>query len=139
MKIFLDTNVILDLILKRQPFFDEVAKIMTLAELNNIQLYVSSITIVNANYISCKFADKLKVLESIKLIRMTFNIASVSETEIDKALFSNFTDFEDAVQYFSASKNNCNYIITRDNKDFRHSEIPVLAPTEFIKIVHNKL
>ncbi|MDI5896612.1 type II toxin-antitoxin system VapC family toxin [Flavobacterium yafengii] len=132
MKLFLDANVVLDLILKRQPFFDNIAKIITVAENKNYKLYISSVTFVNVNYIACKFADKKNVLESLKMLRIVFDVLSVSETEIDKALYSKFNDFEDAVQHYCALKYNCNYIITRDLKDFKNSEIPVMTPTEFL-------
>ena len=132
MKLFLDANVVLDLILKRQPFFDNIAKIITVAENKNYKLLISSVTFVNVNYIACKFADKKNVLESLKMLRIVFDVLSVSETEIDKALYSKFNDFEDAVQHYCALKNNCNYIITRDLKDFKNSEIPVMTPTEFL-------
>lgn len=132
MKLFLDANVVLDLILKRQPFFDNIAKIITVAENKSHKLYVSSVTFVNVNYIACKYTDKKKVIESLKMLRILFDVLSVSEIEIDKALFSNFNDFEDAVQHYCAVKNNCDYIITRDLKDFKNSEIPVMTPAEFL-------
>jgi predicted nucleic acid-binding protein len=137
MKLFLDANVILDLVLKRQPFFDNIAKIITIAESKNFKLYISSVTFVNVNYIACKFTDKNTVLERLKMSRIVFDVLSVSETEIDKALFSNFNDFEDAVQHYCALKNDCDYIITRDLKDFKNSEIPVMTPTEFLVSLKN--
>lgn len=132
MKLFIDANVVLDLMLKRQPFFDNIAEIVTIAENKNFTLYLSSVTFVNVNYIACKLTDKKNVSESLKKLRVLFDVLSVSETEIDKALYSNFNDFEDAVQHYCALKNNCNYIITRDLKDFKNSEIPALTPTEFL-------
>jgi predicted nucleic acid-binding protein len=136
MKLFLDANVILDLILKRQPFFDNIAKIITVAEHKNYKLYISAVTFVNVNYIACKFADTKNVLESLKMLRVVFDILSVSETEIDKALYSKFNDFEDAVQHYCALKSNCNFIITRDLKDFKNSEIPIMTPAEFLISIH---
>lgn len=132
MKLFIDANVVLNLILKRQPFFDNIAEILTVAENKNYTLCLSSVTFVNVNYIASKFTDKKNVLESLKKLRILFDVLSVSETEIDKALYSNFNDFEDAVQHYCALKNNCDYIITRDSKDFKNSEIPALTPTEFL-------
>lgn len=132
MKLFLDANVVLDLILKREPFFDNIAEIVTIAENKKFTLCLSSVTFVNVNYIACKFTDKKNVLESLKKLRILFDVLSVSEVEIDKALFSNFNDFEDAVQHYCALKNNCDYIITRDSKDFKNSEIPTFTPTEFL-------
>jgi predicted nucleic acid-binding protein len=97
MKLFLDANVVLDLILKRQPFFVPIAEIVTIAESKNFTLCLSSVTFVNVNYIACKFTDKKNVSESLKKLRILFDVLTISETEIDKALYSNFNDFEDAV------------------------------------------
>lgn len=135
MRLFLDTNVILDLILNRQPFFDDIAKIVTLSEKGKHKLVTSSVSFVNCNYILGRSIKKEKVTENLKIARLIFDIIDVSQTDIDKSLNSDFEDFEDGVQYYSALRNNCNYIITRDNKDFKHSEIPVLAPSEFLKIL----
>lgn len=137
MKLFFDTNVILDLILKRELFFDDIDKILAISETDNrIKLYVSSLTIVNANYIACRFASKERVLESLKLLRLVFEILEVSVKEIDHALYSNFNDFEDAVQHYTALKMKCDYIITRDLNDFRNSKIPILSPPEFLNIIN---
>ena len=138
MKLFFDTNVILDIILKTELYFNDAAKILSYSKQNNIMLYVSTLSIVNANYISCKFADKYKVLESLKMLRLAFKVLKVSEKEIDYALYSNFNDFEDAVQYFTALSKNCDYIITRDIKDFKNSKIPTLTPSQFLAIIQNK-
>ena len=132
MKLFFDANVVLDLILKRQPFFDYIAEIVTIAENKKFTLCLSSVSFVNVNYIACKFTDKKNVLESLKKLRILFDVLPVSEVEIDKALFSNFNDFEDAVQHYCALKYNCDYIIRRESKDFKNSEIPTLTPTEFL-------
>ena len=132
MKIFLDANVILDLILTREPFYDDIAKIVTFAENKNYKLCISSVTFVNVNYIACKFVDKNNVIEILKRLRIILDVLNVSEIEIDKALHSNFNDFEDAVQHYCALKYKCTYIITRDLKDFKNSEIPVMSPKEFL-------
>lgn len=132
MKLFIDANIILDLILKREPFFDNIAELLTLAENKNYTLCLSSVTFVNVYYIACKFTDKKNVLESLKKLRILFDVLSVSEVEIDKALYSKFNDFEDAVQHYCALKYKCDYIITRDLKDFKNSEIQVMTPIEFL-------
>lgn len=132
MKLFIDANVVLDLILKRYPFFDNIAEILTVAENKSYTLCLSSITFVNVNYIACKFTDKKNVLESLKKLRILFDVLIVSDAEIDKALYSKFNDFEDAVQHYCALKYKCDYIITRDLKDFKNSEIPVMTPIEFL-------
>ena len=132
MKLYLDTNVILDLILNRKPFFDDIARIVTLYEMRKCKLYTSSVSIVNCNYILGKNIDRKEVISNLKILRSFCGILEVSELEIDKSLHSNFKDFEDAVQYYACLKNNCDFIITRDLKDFKNSEISVMTPAEFL-------
>jgi predicted nucleic acid-binding protein len=132
MKLYLDTNVILDLILNRAPFFDDIARIITLYEMGICTLFTSSVSIVNCNYILGKNIDRKEVIDNLKILRSFCSILPVSELEIDKSLNSNFKDFEDAVQYYTCIKNECNFIITRDLKDFKNSEIPAITPTEFL-------
>lgn len=132
MRLYLDTNVILDLILNRAPFFDDIARIITLYEMGECELFTSSVSVVNCNYILGKNIDRKQVIDNLKILRSFCSILTVSELEIDKSLNSNFKDFEDAVQYFTCIKNDCNFIITRDLKDFKNSEIPAITPAEFL-------
>lgn len=132
MRLYLDTNVILDLILNRSPFFDDIARIITLYEMGECELFTSSVSIVNCNYILGKNIDRKQVIDNLKILRSFCSILTVSELEIDKSLNSNFKDFEDVVQYFTCIKNDCNFIITRDIKDFKNSEIPAITPAEFL-------
>lgn len=101
MRLYLDTNVILDLILNRSPFFDDIARIITLYEMGECELFTSSVSIVNCNYILGKNIDRKQVIDNLKILRSFCSILTVSELEIDKSLNSNFKDFEDAVQYFT--------------------------------------
>lgn len=136
MKLYLDTNVILDLILQRFPFFDDIARIVTLCEKDECALYTSSVSFVNCNYILSKNIEKKRVLENLKILSTFCTILSVGENEINKSLVSNFDDFEDAVQYFTSLKNNCDYIITRDKYDFKNAQIPAMSPTEFLASIN---
>ena len=135
MKLFLDTNIILDLLVPREPFVNEISKIITLAENGKCQLFVSSTTMINCNYVLEKISEKKKIMEVFKKFRIICSILKVDEMEIDKAIFSNFSDFEDAVQYFCALHNTCDFIITRDKKGFKNIDIPTFTPVEFIHSV----
>ncbi|KAF2509837.1 type II toxin-antitoxin system VapC family toxin [Flavobacterium foetidum] len=132
MKLYLDTNVILDLILNRAPFFDDIARIVTLYEMGKCELFTSSVSIVNCNYILGKNIDSKQVIDNLKILRSFCSVLTVSELEIDQSLNSDFKDFEDAVQYYACLKNDCNFIITRDIKDFKSSPIPAISPAEFL-------
>ena len=130
--LFLDTNILVDLFEKRHPFFNEIVENSSLAEDNQFKLVASSISFVNAFYILSKKIDKTLILESLKKYRILCEISAIDELVIDKSLFSNLSNFEDAVQYYSAINAKCDILITRNEKDFKNSEIPVMSPKEFL-------
>ena len=132
MNIFLDTNVLIDLIDKREPFYNEIAIITSLAENKKVKLAASSLSFVNAVYVISRNIEEKIVLEALKKFRIICEVSNIDEIVIDKSLISNFDDFEDAVQYFSAVHHQSEVILTRNKKDFKNSEIPVMTPTEFL-------
>ncbi|RZK12691.1 MAG: PIN domain-containing protein [Flavobacterium sp.] len=137
-RLFLDTNVMLDLLCEREPHYNSVAKIIMLKENGEIQLTVSSLSFVTCHYIMSKITDKKTVSEVLKKFRIVCEVSEVDESNIDKSLFSKFNDFEDAVQYYSALKSKSDIIITRNGKDFSQSEIPVLSAEEFLSSINKK-
>ena len=132
-KLFLDTNVVLDLLGERVPFYTSAAKIATLADKEKIQLVTSALTFATVNYILSKYEGQQKAKEKLRKFKVLTTICSLDETIIEKGLNSNFNDYEDALQYFSALKSECDMLITRNGKDFKLSEIPVFTPDEFLK------
>ena len=137
-RLFLDTNVMLDLLCERRPHYDSVAKIIMLKENSEVELVVSSLSFVTCHYIMSKITDKKTVSEVLKKFRIICEVADVDESNIDKSLFSKFTNFEDAVQYYSALKSKSDSIITRNAKDFNLSEIPILSAEEFLSSINKK-
>ena len=131
-RLFLDTNIVLDLLWHRLPFFDGIAKIATLAEQQTLTLYVSALSFANAHYILSKIEGKSKASERLRQFRLLVNIISLDSTDIEKGLNAGFTDFEDALQYFSALKCSCHIILTRNAKDFKESLIPVMTAEEYL-------
>jgi predicted nucleic acid-binding protein len=132
MNLFIDTNVLIDLIDKREPFYKDIAIIFSLAENKKFKLATSSLSFVNTFYVVSKSVSGLLVLDALKRIRIVCAISNIDEIVVDQSLISNFNDFEDAVQYFSALHHKCDIIITRNKKDFKNSEIPVMTPIEFL-------
>ena len=132
MKVFLDTNVVIDLIISRNPFYKDIAEIVKIAEKKEVKLYTSSLSFVNTFYVASKVNAKGLVIESLKKFRIICDVTIIDELNIDKSLLSDFEDFEDAVQYNSAFYHDCEYIITRDKKGFKNSKITVMTPDEFL-------
>ncbi len=136
--IFLDTNVALDLLGEREPFYNSVAKIASLADKREIQLVVSALTWSTIYYLLTKFEDKELVKEKIRKFKVITETSDLTDKIIEKGLASKFSDFEDSLQYYCAVENNCNALITRNGKDFKESSIPVLSPDEYLTSLKNK-
>jgi predicted nucleic acid-binding protein len=137
-KLFLDTNVVIDLLGEREPFYGAAAKIATLADKGTIQIYVSALTYSTTYYLLARFEDKEIVKEKIRKFKVIAETSDLIDKIVDKGLASKFSDFEDSLQYYCALKMDCNIIITRNGKDFKESDIPVLTPDEYLTRIKNK-
>jgi len=135
-RLFIDSDVLLDVLARREAFYPDSAGILSLAEMKKIRAYTSPIVIANLFYILRKIKSKRIALESIRKLRLFIGVLPVTESHIDKALASKFKDFEDAIQYFVSSDNGIEYIITRNKQDYKQSRILVFTPAEFLKLYH---
>ena len=132
--VFLDTNVILDFFLDKEPFADPAATILGMAVDKNIRAYVSPLTFSNCYYILRKFATHDKVIRKLSLLLSIISISKMTRETVIKALDSKFKDFEDALQYYSAEDyESVDVIITRNPKDYKHSNLAIMTPDSFIK------
>ena len=134
MKLFLDTNVILDLLGKREPFVKDAAAIVSLADKGAVSLVVSALSYSTTDYFLKKILSPSKSIENLRKFRTISEVVPLDDIIIDKSLNSNFSDFEDGLQYYSALKANCEFIITRNAKDFKQSDLTVLTPQEFLAL-----
>ena len=133
MKVLIDTNVMLDFILRREPYYANAAKINILSEKGYICGYISASAVTDIFYIVKKeLKNKDAVLVLIKNILKTIRIASVTESGIHEALELDWDDFEDSVQYIVGQSISADYIITRNSIDFAGSQIKVVSPDEFL-------
>ena len=133
-KVFIDSDVILDVALARKPFFPASKMILAMAENNFIIGNLSSNCIANIYYILRKLGGDIKAREFISNIVKYISVITINHQSVLKALKSKFSDFEDALQYYSALENQCEYIITRNIKDYKNSKINILLPEEFAKM-----
>ena len=136
-KIFLDTNIILDFLGEREGFYEASAKIMTLADKKKIQVYTSPSSISNVFYVLAKYENSKTALEKIRKFKLLCSMSVMDDEVVEKAIHSNFKDFEDAMQYFSALASNCNIIITRNEKDFKNAMIPVMNAESYLLSLRN--
>ena len=131
MRVLIDTNVILDVLLKRSPFYEAAIEVLKLSVREDIQEFVSASAITDIYYMR----DKAVVRELLKKLLLIVSVAGVSEEEIQKALELGWKDFEDSVQYSVALLNEMNGLITRNVKDYSSSEIQVWEPNQFLELV----
>lgn len=132
-RIFIDTNIMLDFLGERKPFYQPIAKIATLAEKEQLTMVVSPISFATVNYFLAKFENQKIAREKLRKFKIISEICSLNEQTIEKGLNSSIKDFEDALQYFSATESNCEIIITRNGKDFKESLLPIMTANEFLK------
>jgi predicted nucleic acid-binding protein len=132
-RLFLDTNVILDLLAHRDPHFDSIARLATLADQKKLALVSSPLSFTSVDFILNKYESEHSVRAKLRKFKIICEVGEVNEETIEKGLNSAFKDFEDAVQHYSALQANCSVIITRNAKDFKHSSIPVMTAEEYLK------
>jgi predicted nucleic acid-binding protein len=133
MRLFLDTNVVIDLLGERIPYYRAAALIATLADSGRVTIVVSSITYTTCDYVLSKYMGRDSVIHKLRQFKVISQVAAVDDAVIGRALQSDFPDFEDAVQYYSAMNAECGAIITRNPKHFKQSELPVMTPDEYLK------
>lgn len=134
MNLFLDTNVIIDMLEKREPFYHDTRILFRLCLESKLNFYVSSLSYTTIFYVLNKTISKKEVLNLLIKLNEFCTILAVDSSIIKKSISSDFNDFEDAVQYYSAkSYGKIEFIITRNKKDFIQSEIQVLTPKELLK------
>ncbi|MDE6787122.1 MAG: PIN domain-containing protein [Muribaculaceae bacterium] len=130
-RLFLDTNFVIDYFV-REDFQGDAEKILTIEKLGRTQFFISYLSVANFAYIMRKMpSEDLKLL--IKRICKSFIVISNTEAQIQRALELDAKDFEDSLQYQAAFDAGCDCIITRNEKDYVFSEIPVKSPATYLK------
>lgn len=136
MKVLFDTNVPLDVFLEREPFFEASAQAIGLAETGKIEGWICGTTVTTIFYLLAKQLSSQKATRHVREILKIFNVSIINRVVLEDALESNFTDYEDGVLYQSAIHANLEALITRNQKDFDESEIPVYSPTVFLEALN---
>ena len=137
-KIFIDTDVFLDTILKRKPHYEFSNKLIALCEQSEIDGFTSSLVIANIYYIVNKLTSHKEALQSISKIRSIIKVLPFTDKEICESINGGFRDFEDGVQYFISVNNKISHLITRNIKDFKKANISVLSPHGYLQSLNVK-
>lgn len=131
-KVLVDTNIVIDLLTKRKEFYKPASRLFTLSENNEIKLTISSLTFANTFYLISKELNATKAKEILRKFKLLVKVLPMDDKIIDLSLNSDFKDFEDAIQYFTALENKIEIIITRNLKDFKLSKIPVMTADDYL-------
>ena len=138
MRILFDTNVILDVLLDREPFSSTAAKLFSEVEAGNIAGYVCATTITTLHYLATKVIGAATAKAEINKLTMLFEVAPVNRAVLEAALLSGFKDFEDAVVHSAALYQGVHGIVTRDFNGFKKSKINVYSPEELLLMLKSK-
>jgi len=138
-KVFLDTNVLIDYLARRGQFFEPAAQIVQLGQQHEFDLLVSAMSFATASFIleaHHKLPNEAVVRTFAEFVTMC-NVTPVDSLTVDEAIASRFSDFEDAMQYYSAIREGADAIITRNCSDFTASQIEVYEPQQFLNMLTN--
>ncbi len=135
-KVFIDSDVVIDFFTDREPYANPASELFELNERGVVRLYLSAVSINNIYYIVRRFLGHNKAVEVIEELTGLTQIIGTTKKEIVRALQSNFKDFEDSIQYSSAlAVDGIEAIITRNVKDYRHAEIAVFTPLQYLNVL----
>lgn len=131
-KIFVDTDVCIDLLSGRQPFNKMAEQLFSLADNENIAICVSALSFANIDYVLRSQYSSSFSRQSLAKFKAIVNVLPVGSKTIDLAIASNFNDFEDAIQYYCAIEHNLTTIVTRNINDYKKATIRVVTPETYI-------
>lgn len=132
----MDSDVLTDVLAAREPFCRHSSSVLNLAVENEIYLYTSPLVFVNLFYILSRLKSKKFALKNLRKLREIVGLVLIDGLIIDSALFSDFTDFEDAIQFYSAKKANIDCFVTRNLKDYKGQKGNFYSPEQFLQLHH---
>ena len=133
-KVFVDTDVCIDLLSGRMPFNKSAELLFSLADTGKIKICVSSLSFSNIDYVLLSQYSTTHSRQIIAKFKTLVQVLAVNSKTIDLAIASDFNDFEDAIQYYTALENNITTLITRDLKDFKKANIRVMTSEEYLNL-----
>lgn len=132
-RVFLDTNVLLDVLLRREPFVYDSAQVLDMGFKDKVELYATPLSFATCLFVARKSLGYANAIESLKILERHIHIAMMNAAQFHEALYADAPDFEDMLQYHAAMMANCNYIITRNEQHFPKGRIVVMSPTAFLQ------
>ena len=137
--VFVDSDIVLDLLCKRQPFYEFSAELFTLGDNGELEIVTTSLVFANVFYILRKILGNEIAKELLRKLRIIVKLVPVTEKAVDLALNSKFTDFEDGLQYFTARENNISILLTRNAKDFKEKDLVIQTPEQYLRMYRKNM
>ncbi|MDR2618409.1 MAG: PIN domain-containing protein [Treponema sp.] len=131
-KIFIDSDIILDVLAEREEFVEGAAELFELSHLNKVELFTTAVVLANVFYMLRKTSGIEKAKKNLQKLRLIIRVLPIDEKIVDLSLNSQFNDFEDGLQYFAAKENNISILITRNGKHYKVDDIIVETAEEYI-------
>ena len=132
--VFIDTNVLLDVLLHREPFVHDSASVLNRGFKGEIALYSTPLSFSTCMFVARKMLGYANALEALKILEHHINVATMDSKQLHEALYAVAPDFEDMLQLYAAFAAGCSHIVTRNKQHFPQSGIIVLSPTDFMQL-----
>ena len=132
-RVFLDTNVLLDVMLRREPFLNDSAQVLDMGLKGMVELYATPLSFATCVFVARKALGYANAIEVMKILEQHIHIAMMDSSQLHEALYAIAPDFEDMLQYYAAITSNCSHIITRNEQHFPKNGIAVMTPTAFLQ------
>lgn len=132
-RVFLDTNVMLDVLLRREPFLLDSARVLDMGFKGKIALYSTPLSFATCLFVARKTLGYANALEALKLLERHVNVATMDASQLHEALYAIAPDFEDMLQFHAAVASGCTHIVTRNEHHFPPRELVVFTPAEFLQ------
>jgi predicted nucleic acid-binding protein len=135
LKIVFDTNIVLDVLLIREPYAQMSINLFDAVVNKEIEGYLCATTVTTIDYLVAKRQDKQRARELVRRLLELFSVTEVNEAVLAKAVNSDFSDFEDAVVYQASCYAGVDSIVTRNGKDFKTALLPIYSPDELWQLI----
>lgn len=132
-RVFLDTNVLLDVLLRREPFVRDSAQVLDMGIKGKVELYATPLTFATCLFVARKSLGYANALEALKILERHIRVATMNAAQLHEALYATAPDFEDMLQYHAAVAAKCSHIITRNEQHFPTSGVAAMTPTAFLQ------
>ena len=133
--ILIDLNVLLDVLQKREPFYQASAELLAAVETGQVEGYIAAHSVTTLFYLIQKGRSASEAKALLTNLLQLVKILPIDHSTIEQALNLTYQDFEDAVQMISAVQNKLDYLITRNVKDYQPALLPVMPPADFLSLL----